>query len=520
MSRINIKGNVMSEATAAPPCLLVILGAAGDLTRRKLMPTLYAMHRAGHLPAAFVILGMARSEMDDAAFRAAMRSACDSFGAATTDAEWPTFAQRLHYQPGNFNDDSAWQTMAARIAELDAQHDTGGNRMFFLATLPSLYAAIAAQLGATGLVYSHPDEDGPFSRVLIEKPFGHDLASAQTLNRSLHEVFREEQIFRIDHYLAKETVQNILVLRFANAVFEPLWNRQHIDHVQISAAEHIGVGSRGAYYEESGVLRDMVQNHLLQLLALVAMEPPLNFTANRVRDRKVDVFRALRPLIGEDAYRDVVLGQYAAAADGSVPGYLLETGVAADSVTPTFAALKVQVDNWRWQGVPFYLRTGKRLAKGCAEVVVQFRSIPFCVFGGDPACARIAPNRLVLSIQPDESVHLEFATKTPGHGLAVETARMQFDFHDRYPDAPSPYQRLLLEALRGEQLLFARSDGVEMSWRFITPILEAYADHPGAEPYAYPAGSEGPVAADTLIARDMHAWQALGGCRLKTERKK
>ncbi|BBP05413.1 glucose-6-phosphate 1-dehydrogenase [Sulfuriferula plumbiphila] len=499
----------MDKANIAPPCLLVILGAAGDLTRRKLMPALYAMHRAGHLPASFAILGTARAEMDDAAFRAAMRAACDTFGEAVTDTEWTSFAARLHYQTGNFNDVSAYQSLAARISGLDARHATDGNRMFFLATLPSLYAGIAAQLGAAGLVHSDPD--GPFSRVLIEKPFGHDLASAQALNRALHDVFREEQIFRIDHYLAKETVQNILVLRFANALFEPLWNRQHIDHVQISATEHIGVGSRGGYYEESGVLRDMVQNHLLQLLALVAMEAPLSFAADRVRDRKVDVFRALRPLIGEDAYRDVVLGQYAASADGAMPGYHQEAGVASDSITPSYAALKVQVDNWRWQGVPFYLRTGKRLAQGCAEVVVQFRTIPFCAFGEEQACTRIAPNRLVLCIQPDESVRLEFAAKVPGPGMAVETARMHFGFHGRHPDAPPAYQRLLLDALHGEQLLFARADGVEMSWRFITPILEAYADHPGAEPYAYPAGSRGPVAADTLIARDGHAWQPLGG---------
>lgn len=499
----------MDKTNIAPSCLLVILGAAGDLTRRKLMPALYAMHRAGDLPTSFAILGTARPDMNDEAFRSAMREACDTFGEAVTDTEWTSFAARLHYQTGNFNDAGAYQTLAARIAELDARHATDGNRMFFLATLPSLYAGIAAQLGAAGLVYG--DLDGPFSRVLVEKPFGHDLASAQALNQSLHDVFREDQIFRIDHYLAKETVQNILVLRFANAVFEPLWNRQHIDHVQISAAEHIGVGSRGGYYEESGVLRDMVQNHLLQLLAMVAMEAPLSFTADRVRDRKVDVFRALRPLIGEDVYRDVVLGQYIASANGAMPGYHQEEGVSPDSVTPTYAALKVHVDNWRWQGVPFYLRTGKRLAQGCAEVVVQFRSIPFCMFGEEDTCTRIAPNRLVLSIQPNESVHVEFAAKVPGPGMAVEAARMHYAFHDRYPDGHPAYQRLLLDALRGEQLLFARADGVELSWRFVTPILEAYADQPGAEPYAYPAGSQGPVAADTLIARDGHAWQPLGG---------
>jgi len=500
----------MDKTNIAPPCLLVILGAAGDLTRRKLIPTLYAMHRVGYLPTSFAILGMARSEMDDAAFRATMRTACGTFGSASTDEEWAAFAERLYYQAGNFNDASAYQALVGRVSELDARHATGGNRMFFLATLPSLYAAIAAQLGAAGLV--HPDPQGPFSRVLIEKPFGHDLASAQALNHALHEVFREEQIFRIDHYLGKETVQNILVLRFANAVFEPLWSRQHIDYVQISASEHIGVGSRGGYYEESGVLRDMVQNHLMQLLALVAMEAPLNFKADRVRDRKVDVFRALRPMLGEDAYRDVVLGQYTESTDGKMPGYHQEAGVEPDSVTPTFAALKVHVDNWRWQGVPFYLRTGKRLAKGCAEVVVQFRSIPFCVFGEDEACARIAPNRLVLTIQPEESLYLEFSSKVPGDGLALDTGRMHFNFNDRYPDAPPPYQRLLLDALRGEQLLFARSDGVEMSWRFITPILQAYADtrHPDARPYPYPAGSQGPVEADELLSQDCHAWQRLG----------
>ncbi len=498
----------MDDTNTAPPCLLVILGAVGDLARRKLMPALYAMHRAGSLPPSFAILGTARRDMSDGAFRSAMREACDTFGEAVIDTEWSSFAARLHYQVGNFNDAGAYQVLAARIAELDVRYATKHNRMFFLATLPSLYAGIAAQLGAAGLV--HGDLDGPFSRVLIEKPFGHDLASAQTLNQSLQCVFREDQIFRIDHYLAKETVQNILVLRFANALFEPLWNRQHIDHVQISAAEQIGVGSRGGYYEESGVLRDMVQNHLLQLLAMVAMEAPLSFTAERVRDRKVDVFRALRPLIGEDVYRDVVLGQYATSANGAMPGYHQEEGVSPGSLTPTYAALKVHVDNWRWQGVPFYLRTGKRLAQGCAEVVVQFRSIPFCMFGEEDTCGRIAPNRLVLSIQPNESVHVEFAAKVPGPGMAVETARMHYGFHDRHPDGPPAYQRLLLEALRGEQLLFARADGVELSWRFVTPILEAYADQPGAEPYAYPAGSQGPVAADRLIARDGRAWQPLG----------
>ncbi|MHB1676202.1 MAG: glucose-6-phosphate dehydrogenase [Sulfuriferula sp.] len=499
----------MDKTNIAPSCLLIILGAAGDLTRRKLMPALYAMHRAGHLPTSFAILGTARSEMDDAAFRAAMRTACDTFGEAPTEAEWGAFATRLHYQAGNFSDASAYQALAARITELDARHATDGNRMFFLATLPSLYAGIAAQLGTAGLVHSDPD--GPFCRVLIEKPFGHDLASAQALNHSLHDVFREDQIFRIDHYLAKETVQNILVLRFANTLFEPLWNRQNIDHIQISVAEDIGVGSRGGYYEESGVLRDMVQNHLLQLLALIAMEAPLSFAADRVRDRKVDVFRALRPLAAENAYRDVVLGQYVNSADGSIPGYHQEAGVAPDSITPSYAALKVHVDNWRWQGVPFYLRTGKRLAQGCAEVIVQFRSIPFCMFGGEPSCANIAPNRLVLSIQPNESVYLEFAAKVPGPGITVDTARMHFGFHDRYPDAPPAYQRLLLDGLHGEQLLFARADGVEMSWRFVTPILEAYANHPDMAPHSYPAGSQGPAAADTLIARDGQTWQPLGG---------
>ena len=496
----------MDNTNVAPHCLLVILGAVGDLTRRKLMPTLYAMHQMGHLPASFIILGMARSEMDDQTFRSAMRTACDTFAVTTTDEEWTPFAARLYYQRGNFNDAVAWQVLADRIAELDAHHGTDGNRLFFFATLPSLYAVIATQLGAAGLVHSDPT--GPFSRLLIEKPFGHDLSSAQILNRTLHNVFREDQIFRIDHYLAKETVQNILVLRFANAVFEPLWNRQFIDHIQISVTEQIGVGSRGRYYEETGVLRDMVQNHLLQLLALIAMEPPVNFTADRVRDRKVDVLRALHPLTGEDVYRDVVLGQY--DAFGTVPGYHQEAGVAADSVTPTFVALKVQVDNWRWQGVPFYLRTGKRLAKGCAEVVVQFHTIPFCVLGEEQICSRIAPNRLVLRIQPDESVHLEFATKMPGPGLVVDTAHMHFDFLDRYHEVTPPYQRLLLDALRGEQLLFARADGVEMSWRFITPILDAYANnHSSAKLHTYTAGSQGPIAADSLMAHDGHMWQPL-----------
>jgi glucose-6-phosphate 1-dehydrogenase len=498
----------LDKINIAPSCLLIILGAAGDLTRRKLMPALYAMHRAGFLPKSFAILGMARAIMDDVTFRSAMRTACETFSEAPIDPEWNTFSTRLHYLTANFNDASAYSNLVTRIAELDAYHATEGNRVFFLATRPSLYANIANQLAAAGLVHGNPN--GPFSRVLIEKPFGHDLTSAQDLNSSLHNVFREDQIFRIDHYLAKEMVQNILVLRFANTLFEPLWNRQYIDHVQISVAEQIGIGSRGGYYEESGVLRDMVQNHLMQLLALIAMEAPLNFAADRVRDRKADVIRALRPLVGEDVYRNVVLGQYVASADGATIGYTQETGVAPDSITPSYAALKMHVDNWRWQGVPFYLRTGKSLAQGCAEVIVQFHEIPFCKFGEETTNCNIAPNRLILSIQPNEAVYLEFTIKVPGLGITVDTARMHFDLHERYPDQPPVYQRLLLDALHGEQLLFARADGVEMSWRFVTPILEAYAKHLGIEPHPYLSGSQGPSAADELIQNDGRSWQLLG----------
>ncbi|HDP90184.1 MAG TPA: glucose-6-phosphate dehydrogenase [Thioalkalivibrio sp.] len=493
---------------AIPPCVLVLFGT-GDLVRRKLMPSLFGMHRKGILPEGFSVLGFGRKDWDDAAYARQMREACDRFSEEpSTDSEWTSFGRRLAYVRGDFLDAQAYRSLAQRLPDLDRRWRTEGNRMFFLATLPSLYAGIAERLGAAGLV--NRDTEGPFTRLMIEKPFGHDLTSAQTLNDALHRVFREEQIFRIDHYLGKETVQNLLVLRFANSVFETLWNRRHIDQVQITASETFGVENRGAYYEESGVLRDMVQNHLLQLLALIAMEPPLSFQADDVRDHKVEVLRALRPLSGKDALDNVVLGQYGPSADGVMPGYRQEPGVAPDSVTPTYAALRVFVDNWRWQGVPFYLRTGKRLARGCVEVMIQFKAVPHCLFGDAQACERIEPNRLVICLQPGESIQFHFGAKTPGTVLSVDPVRMHFGFRETHPDGTlSPYQRLVLGALRDDASLFARADGVEAAWRFVTPILEAFETSPPDDFPDYAAGSEGPLEAELLLRRDRQAWRPL-----------
>ena len=483
----------------APPCVLVLLGT-GDLVKRKLMPALFNLHQADRLPEAFAILACGLDQWDEDSFRSTMFSSCkEALQADLPEADWLAFASRLHYQPSNFSEAETYQRIRERLAEIDAAADTQGNRLFFMATFPSLYETIVQHLGTAGL--SNREAEGPFTRLMVEKPFGRDLVSASALNATLHGVFKKKQIFLIDHYLGKETVQNLLVLRFANSIFEPLWNRQHIDYVEIHAAETIGVGRRGAYYEEAGILRDMVQNHLLELVSLVAMEPPLSFTADDVRDKKVEVLRALRPIRGDQALQDVVLGQYGPSPDGQNPGYRAEAGVAPDSRTPTFAAIRVFVDNWRWQGVPFYLRTGKRLSSQRTEVVVHFLPVPYSLFGNEAEASKIQANRLILSIQPTESVQLVFGAKVPGTTLHVQQARMHFGFDGEFTEqAHSPYERLLLDALRGDQLLFARADGIEAAWNFVDPIIEAWRNVELPEPFPnYFSGSNGPLSANQLI---------------------
>lgn len=499
-------------AQEAEPCVLLIFGATGDLAQRKLIPALFSLHRQGQLPAGFAVLGCARSRLDGEEFRKRMRAACDQLcRQASTDAEWAEFGRRLYYESGHFTDLSLFQRLNLALTRIDAAHNTRGNRLFYLATLPSQYALIVRHLKSAGLVNANGER--PFTRLMIEKPFGRDLASAVALNETLRSAFREDQVYRIDHYLGKETVQNILVFRFANAIFEPLWNRAHIDHVQITAAETIGVEHRGTYYEETGVLRDMAQNHLLQLLALVAMEPPLSFEADAIRDKKVEVFKALHPLQGEDALRLTVRGQYGPDAAGKIPAYRNEPEVAPDSVTPTYVALKAFIDNWRWQGVPFYIRTGKRLRRHCTTVIVQFTRIPFCLFGESHVCNHIAPNRLILRIEPDEGISLGFSLKAPGTDTAVDNEYMDFWYRSTYDGhIPSAYERLLLDALRGYAALFARKDSVEEAWRFITPILEAWDAAPKPAFPNYGAFSDGPEAADAWIRADGRAWFDLDLC--------
>jgi glucose-6-phosphate 1-dehydrogenase len=483
----------------APPCVLVLLGT-GDLVKRKLMPALFNLHQADRLPEAFAILACGLDQWEEDSFRDTMFNSCkEALQADLPEADWLAFASRLHYQPSNFSEAETYLRIRERLAEIDAAADTQGNRLFFMATFPSLYETIVLHLGTAGL--SNREAEGPFTRLMVEKPFGRDLVSASALNATLHGVFKKKQIFLIDHYLGKETVQNLLVLRFANSIFEPLWNRQHIDYVEIHAAETIGVGRRGAYYEEAGILRDMVQNHLLELVSLVAMEPPLSFTADDVRDKKVEVLRALRPIRGDLALQDVVLGQYGPSPDGQNPGYRAESGVAPDSRTPTFAAIRVFVDNWRWQGVPFYLRTGKRLSGQRTEVVVHFLPVPYSLFGKETEASKIQANRLILSIQPTESVQLVFGAKVPGTTLQVQQARMHFGFDGEFTEQThSPYERLLLDALRGDQLLFARADGIEAAWNFVDPIIEAWRNAELPEPFPnYFSGSNGPLSANQLI---------------------
>lgn len=483
----------------APPCILVLLGT-GDLVKRKLMPALFNLYCAGRLPESFAVLACGLDDWELGQFQEIMSESCkEALHITLPKKEWQTFARRLHYQACDFTEVESFHRIRERLALIDAKAGTLGNRLFFMATFPSYSEAIVRNLGAAELANHGFDE--PFTRLMVEKPFGRDLASASSLSDTLRSVFKRRQVFLIDHYLAKETVQNLLVLRFANSIFEHLWTRQYIDHIEINATESIGVGKRGGFYEEAGIFRDMVQNHLLELVSLVAMEPPLSFKADDVRDKKLEVLRALRPIQGEHALKEVVLGQYGPSPDGQTPGYRSEMGVAADSRTPTFAAMRLFVDNWRWQGVPFMLRTGKRLAEPRTEVVVHFRPVPYSLFGAEADSSNLQPNRLILNIQPTESVELVFGAKVPGTILQVHPAHMHFGFEGEFTEQSRfPYERLLLDALRGDQLLFARADGIEAAWRFVDPIIKAWESAELPEPFPnYFGGSDGPLSAKHLL---------------------
>ncbi|PWU18746.1 MAG: glucose-6-phosphate dehydrogenase [Candidatus Rokuibacteriota bacterium] len=491
-------------------CALVIFGASGDLTKRKLVPALWSMFQGRVLPEPFAVIGVSRSEMNNEEFRTRMREAIADFARVQPPSQrvWDRFAQALFYYSGDPADPGLYAGLSDYLRHVEQERGTGGNRLFYCATPPSLYPPLVTRLGEAGL-NRPPDGTGGWVRIVIEKPFGRDLASASALNHVVASAFAEDQVYRIDHYLGKETVQNVLVFRWANGIFEPLWNRNHVDHVQITVGETIGVEARGAYYEESGALRDMIQNHILQLLCLVAMEPPVTFDADPVRDEKTKVMHAIRPIAASEVDRVAVRGQYGSGFVGSrrVLGYREEKGVSSDSITETYAALRLEVDNWRWAGVPFFLRTGKRLPKRASEIAVQFRRTPHLVFRRNPEILA-EPNLLVLRIQPDEGMSLSFGAKLPGPELRIKPVEMDFDYgHAFGGEPPEAYERLLLDAMKGDPTLYARGDWVDIAWELLGPVLEAWADGDPKKFPNYEAGTWGPPEADTLIEMSGRRWR-------------
>jgi glucose-6-phosphate 1-dehydrogenase len=485
---------------AIDPCTLVIVGASGDLTARKLMPALYNLYTNGGLPEPFLIVGCSRTKMTSEAFRDRMEKALTGNG-RWDRSPWERFGAALHYRSIEYDDVSSFKELGRSLAELDQIHKTGGNRIFYLAIPPTLYGTTSQMLGQAGL--SAEDQEGPgWSRIVVEKPFGRDLETAIALDQSLHENFKEHQIYRIDHYLAKETVQSILMLRFANAIFEPIWNRRYIDYVRITAAESIGIENRSGYYEQSGVLRDMFQNHMMQLLSLTAMEPPSLFEADRVRDEKVKLYRSLRPFPVDNLGDYLVLGQYSSGEVGGrkVPGYRDESGVNPDSLTPTFAMMKVFVDNWRWQGVPFFMTSGKRLARKLTEIAIQFKEVPHSMFR-QTLGEHISANRLVLGVYPDEKMTLTFQTKNLGARVCLRSVTMDFLYHQGYQGPVlDAYEKVLLDCMLGDHMLFWRQDGVEVCWSFLTPILWGCetCSNRSEMLHFYEAGSWGPKATRAL----------------------
>ncbi|MGE5617796.1 MAG: glucose-6-phosphate dehydrogenase [Sphingomonadaceae bacterium] len=496
------------EQRVAPSCAIVIFGASGDLTSRKLVPALYNLALANLLPAEFAIIGVARRPLDTGVFREKLRDAAERFSrtAPLNPVLWESFAGRISYLSGDLSDPATYEQLRKRLAEIDAQQGTAGNRLYYLATPPSFFPTIVQRLGEAGLNRGGRPE--AFARIIVEKPFGRDLASALALNRQIWQAFDESQLYRIDHYLGKETVQNILAFRFANRLWEPVWNSEHVDHVQITVAESIGIEGRGAYYEEAGAFRDMVENHMLQLLALVTMEPPINFTSDAVRDESGKVLKALRPLSRDEVAQATVRGRYEAGwIDGRpVPAYRDEPNVAPDSTTESFVALRLFIDNWRWAGTPFYLRHGKRMPSRLTEIAVQFKPAPHLPFASSDTAA-LEPNVLVLRLQPDEGITLRFGAKVPGMAMRIRSVNMDFLYGSSFLlPSPDAYERLLLDSLLGDHTLFTRADAVEAGWRFATPILEAWQAM-GSPPEPYPAGSWGPRAANELLARDGRRWR-------------
>ncbi len=502
-----LRAGMRLERTAEP-CVVVIFGATGDLTRRKLLPALYRLSQQRLVPGEFAILGTARQPMTDEKFRHLMKEAIAEFGShePPDESTWESFAKRLFYSAGDFNDPTLYQTLKTRLTEIDADCGTRGNRIFYLATAPDYFGLVARQLGEAKLAKA---ARASWTRIIVEKPFGRDLESAQALNKELGRVFDENQVYRIDHYLGKETVQNLLAFRFANSIFEPLWNRQYIDHVQITNAEALGVEGRGAYYESAGALRDMIQNHVFQVTSLIAMEPPASLAANSVRDEKAKAMQAVRALPLETIKTVALRGQYGPGKvlGDTVAGYREEPGVDPKSSTETFVALKLYFDNWRWAGVPFYLRSGKRLQKHVTEIAIEFKELPHRLF--TESDAPVQPNILIIRIQPNEGITLRFGAKLPGQAMRIRPVNMDFRYGSSFGmKPPEAYERLLLDCMFGDSTLYARRDMVERGWEIVAPILEAW-QKPAEDFPNYESGSWGPKASVDLIERDGRKWRRL-----------
>src|SRR6266404_4119300 len=506
--------DVPDGAPLAPPCAMVIFGAAGDLTKRLVVPALYNLVGAQRLPDQFRIVGVDLASKATEEWRTGLTDTIQSFvgsdGESALDQldskAWQWLTDRMSYVQGDLNDAQTYKRLNDHLRELDKTAGTSGNRLFYLAVADRFFSVAVAGLGAAGLA---TEKDGQWRRVVIEKPFGHDLDSAKALNAEILKHLQEHQIYRIDHFLGKETVQNIMALRFANGLFEPIWNREHIDHVQITAAETVGVEQRGKFYEKTGALRDMVPNHVFQLLAMTAMEPPISFDADAVRAKKAEVIEAIRPLKPGRALKDAVRGQYGAGTVLGQPvrAYRQEPDVAADSNTETFVACKLKIDNWRWAGVPFYLRTGKYLKRRWTEIAIRFHQVPYTLFRGTHV-ERMNPNWMILRIQPSEGIGLEFAAKRPGPTVKLSNVTMDFAYEDYFKTAPNTgYETLIYDCMIGDATLFQRADNIEAGWAAVQPILDLWADNRPSFFPNYTAGSNGPAAADELLARDGRAWR-------------
>jgi glucose-6-phosphate 1-dehydrogenase len=509
MGSTAVRDKAGREAPPASPCILVIFGASGDLTKRLLMPALYNLACDGLFPKQCAIVGMSRDELSDEAFRERMTADVQKFSTRPSfNAEvWRDFVSRLYYTTGNFDDADAFKRLSEKVAALDRAHRAEGNILFYLAIPPSVFGLVSEQLGRAGF----KDRKNGWRRIIVEKPFGSDLASAQALNREVLSHWTEDQIYRIDHYLGKETVQNILAFRFSNGLFEPVWNKSHVDHIQFTVAETVGVETRGRYYDTAGVLRDMVQNHMFQMLAYLCMEVPSSFRADAIRNEKAKLLDTVRIMsVGEEVFQHTVRGQYGPSKkpDGKVvPGYRQEADVNPRSSTETFAAVKLHIDNWRWEGVPVYLRSGKSMWKRGTEILVQFKKAPEVIFRDTPQVTSLDPNQLIFHIQPDQGIELRFHAKTPGPSMSLQKVNMRFDYKETFEASRGTgYEVLIYNAMIGDATLFSRSDLVEAAWRIAQPILDTWAATPPTDFPNYEAGTWGPRAAFDLMERDGRRW--------------